>query len=106
MMAVAMQRRMDELDHVWRERGLERPFRIRVGINTGFCTVVNFGSKDWVDYRVIGNEENLSSRLESGAEPGGIALFHETYSPVCEPPLMVRIQSLRSPSPFVRDRRL
>ena len=59
-------------------RGLERPFRIRMGISTGFCTVGNFGSQDRMDYTIIGNEVNLASRLESAAEPGSILLANET----------------------------
>ena len=78
LMAIAMQRRMRELDHVWRVRGLERPFRIRMGISTGFCTVGNFGSPDRMDYTIIGNEVNLAARLEAVAEPGSILLAHET----------------------------
>ena len=78
MMAIAMQRRMRELEHEWLSRGLEQPFRIRIGICTGFCTVGNFGSKDRMDYTIIGNEVNLASRLQSAVEPGGILLSHET----------------------------
>jgi len=78
MMAIAMQRRMRELEQQWRERGLQRPFRIRMGITTGFCTVGNFGSRDRMDYTIIGNEVNLAARLQSAAEPGGILLSHET----------------------------
>ena len=77
-MALAMQRRMRELEQEWRDRGLERPFRIRMGISTGFCTVGNFGSPDRMDYTIIGNEVNLASRLEAVAEPGSILLAHET----------------------------
>ncbi len=77
MMAIAMQRRMRELEQEWRNRGLERPFRIRMGISTGFCTVGNFGSQDRMDYTIIGNEVNLAARLESVAEPGSILLAHE-----------------------------
>ncbi len=77
-MAIAMQRRMRDLEQVWRDRGLERPFRIRMGISTGFCTVGNFGSQDRMDYTIIGNEVNLAARLESVAEPGSILLSHET----------------------------
>jgi class 3 adenylate cyclase len=77
-MAVAMQGRMRELEEEWRKRGLERPFRIRMGISTGFCTVGNFGSRDRMDYTIIGNEVNLAARLESAAEPGSILLAHET----------------------------
>jgi class 3 adenylate cyclase/PAS domain-containing protein len=78
MMAIAMQRRMRELENEWRSRGLEQPFRVRIGICTGFCTVGNFGSKDRMDYTIIGNEVNLASRLQSAVEPGGILLSHET----------------------------
>ena len=80
MMAIAMQRRMRELEQEWRDRGLERPFRIRMGICTGFCTVGNFGSRDRLDYTIIGNEVNLAARLESAAEPGSILLAYETNS--------------------------
>jgi class 3 adenylate cyclase len=80
LMAIAMQRRMRTLEQEWRDVGLERPFRIRVGINTGFCTVGNFGSKDRMDYTIIGNEVNLASRLESSSELGGMLMSYETYS--------------------------
>jgi adenylate cyclase len=97
MMAIAMQRRMRELDQEWRNRGLERPFRIRMGISTGFCTVGNFGSPDRMDYTIIGNEVNLAARLESVAEPGSILLAHETNAlvrdvvlPEEQPPITVK----------------
>jgi class 3 adenylate cyclase len=79
-MAIAMQRRMRELQLGWRDLGLEKPFQLRIGINTGFCTVGNFGSEDRMDYTLIGNEVNLAARLQSNAELGGILLAHETYA--------------------------
>ena len=79
-MAVAMQRRMRELQSEWLDKGLEKPFRLRIGINTGFCTVGNFGSADRMDYTIIGNEVNLAARLESLTEVGGILMAHETHS--------------------------
>ena len=75
-----MQRRMRELQAEWRDAGLEKPFQLRIGINTGYCTVGNFGSEDRMDYTIIGSEVNLASRLQSHAGPGGILLSHETYS--------------------------
>jgi class 3 adenylate cyclase len=79
-MAIAMQQRMRDLQAEWRERGQEHVFQLRIGINTGYCTVGNFGSEDRVDYTVIGNEVNLASRLQAHADLGGILLAHETYS--------------------------
>jgi class 3 adenylate cyclase len=79
-MAVAMQRRMRELQFEWRDAGLEKPFQLRIGINTGYCTVGNFGSEDRMDYTIIGNEVNLASRLQSHADLGNILMSHETYS--------------------------
>ncbi len=79
-MAIAMQRRRRELQSEWLDRGLEKPFQIRIGINTGFCTVGNFGSEDRMDYTINGSEVNLAARLESHAEVGGVLLGHETYS--------------------------
>jgi adenylate cyclase len=79
-MAIAMQRRMRELQREWGDLGLEKPFTIRMGINTGYCTVGTFGSEDRMDYTIIGNEVNLAERLQGRAASGGILLAHETYS--------------------------
>jgi class 3 adenylate cyclase/PAS domain-containing protein len=83
-MAIAMQQRMRDLQAEWRERGQEHVFQLRIGVNTGFCTVGNFGSDDRVDYTIIGNEVNLAARLQTHADLGGILLAHETYSLVKE----------------------
>jgi len=77
-MAIAMQQRMRELQADWRARGQEHVFQMRIGINTGFCTVGNFGSDARVDYTIIGNEVNLAARLQGHADLGGILLAHET----------------------------
>ncbi len=79
-MAMAMQQRLAELSLRWRNRGIERPFRARMGINTGFVNVGNFGSSVRMDYTIIGAEVNLAARLESVAEPGSIVMSYETYA--------------------------
>ena len=83
-MAVEMQKRLGELNTEWRRRGIEKPFQARMGINTGFCNVGNFGSEDRMDYTIIGAEANLAARLQSIAEPGGIVMSYETYALVRE----------------------
>lgn len=90
-MAVDMQRRLEQLNSQWRQRGIEQPFRARMGINTGFCNVGNFGSDDRMDYTIIGAEANLAARLQAITEPGGICLSFETYALVRE---MVRARPL------------
>jgi class 3 adenylate cyclase len=79
-MAVDMQRRLEQLNTHWHQKGIEQPFRARMGINTGYCNVGNFGSEDRMDYTIIGAEANLAARLQSIAEPGGICLSYETYA--------------------------
>jgi adenylate cyclase len=64
----------------WRNAGVEQPFRARIGINTGFCNVGNFGSTDRMDYTIQGAEVNLAARLQSIAEPGHIVISYETYA--------------------------
>jgi len=75
----------------WRKRGIEEPFRSRMGINTGYCNIGNFGSDQRMDYTIIGAEANLAARLQSIAQPGGIVMSYETFALVSE---MVRAHAL------------
>jgi adenylate cyclase len=79
-MAIAMLRRMHELRSEWQELGAERPFQVRIGINTGYCTVGNFGSEVRMDYTIIGNIVNMTARLQTQAEADSILMGHETFS--------------------------
>jgi adenylate cyclase len=83
-MASEMQHRIAELNVKWRNAGVESPFRVRMGINTGYCNVGNFGSTDRMDYTIIGAEANLAARLQSIAQPGHIVISYETYALVRE----------------------
>ena len=79
-MAIAMRKRIAELQEVWRASGIERPLKCRIGINTGFCTVGNFGSEDRLDYTIIGGGVNLASRLEAAAQEDEILVSYETFA--------------------------
>lgn len=83
-MAVAMKKRMKVLQHAWYKKGIRKPLQIRMGINTGYCTVGTFGTSDHLDYTVLGTHVNLASRLETAAEPGEILMSYETWSLVKE----------------------
>lgn len=92
-MAIAMQTRMRALQQLWLDAGSTKPFRIRIGINSGYCNVGNFGSALRMDYTIIGPEVNLAARLEQAAEPGTILMSGKTWALVrdsieedaCEP---------------------
>jgi adenylate cyclase len=79
-MALDMQHRIAELNVKWRNEGVEFPFRVRMGVNTGYCNVGNFGSADRMDYTIIGAEANLAARLQAIAEAGRIVISYETYA--------------------------
>ena len=83
-MAVAMQRRMGELNEKWYNEGISRPLQIRCGINTGMVNVGGFGSKNRKDYTAFGMHVNLASRLEGICYPEGILVSHATWALVKE----------------------
>ncbi len=83
-MAIAMRKRMRELELLWKDAGLEVPLRCRIGVNTGVCTVGNFGSEDRMDYTIIGAGVNLAARLEAACEPNEILISYETYAHIKE----------------------
>lgn len=78
-MALAMKHRMACLQKEWEVLGIGRPFQVRMGINSGYCTVGNFGSEERLDYTIVGGEVNLASRLENAAEVGQILISRHTY---------------------------
>jgi len=83
-MAIEMRKRMQYLRAQWENQGISNPLEIRIGINTGYCNVGNFGSEDRLDYTIIGGEVNLASRLESNAKTGEILVSHETFALIKE----------------------
>ena len=79
-MALRMKRRTVELNNEWVDLVGPDPLHVRIGINTGFCTVGNFGSEDRLDYTIVGGAVNAASRLEATAEADQIQISHATYS--------------------------
>jgi class 3 adenylate cyclase len=79
-MSIEMQASLERLNSDWHRRGIDVPLRVRMGINTGFCNVGNFGSNERMDYTIIGAEANLAARLQTIAQPGTIVMSYETYA--------------------------
>ncbi|WP_370981467.1 adenylate/guanylate cyclase domain-containing protein [Agaribacterium sp. ZY112] len=79
-MAIDMRKKMKELERKWLSYGVKKPLRIRMGINSGYCTVGTFGTSEYMDYTTLGTHVNLASRLESAAASDEILVSHETWS--------------------------
>lgn len=78
-MAIEMQKHMKLLRQRWKREGIDQRLEIRIGINTGYVTVGNFGTGNRLDYTILGTDVNLASRLESAARPGHILISQATH---------------------------
>jgi len=84
-----MRRRLVELNEAWVGEG--RPeLHIGIGVNTGECSVGNFGSHQRFNYSLLGDPVNLSSRLEGLTKQYGVDLIigEETASRLDDPGLI------------------
>jgi len=79
-MALEMQSSLSAVQSDWARFGTHLNLKIRVGINSGYCTVGNFGANERMDYTLIGGNVNVASRLEHQAEPGGICISGSTHA--------------------------
>jgi adenylate cyclase len=78
--ALSMRARAGELASQVRARGLPAQLNIRIGINTGYCTVGVFGSDVMRAYKAVGFAVNIASRLQAEADPGSILCGFRTYA--------------------------
>ncbi|HLT92904.1 MAG TPA: adenylate/guanylate cyclase domain-containing protein [Membranihabitans sp.] len=83
-MAIAMQKRIRELDIEWKNRGISHGLKVRMGMHSGYCTVGNFGSENRMDYTIIGGNVNIAHRLESLSVPNGIFISSITRNLLSE----------------------
>jgi len=79
-MALDMLDELSVLRTRWRQIGMFHTLRVRMGINTGYCTVGNFGSSNRMEYTIIGGQVNIASRLENLAEPDSVYISQATYA--------------------------
>jgi adenylate cyclase len=76
--AVEMQQALHHLNRSWEAEG-RPPWMMGLGVHTGQVTAGNIGSAKRMDYTVIGDAVNLSSRLCSNAAGGQILISEATY---------------------------
>ena len=100
-MALRMRERVAELQKQWHDEGFSKPMRVRMGINTGFCTVGNFGSDHRLEYTILGSPVNLAARLEAAAEPDTILISESTRLLIGESADCTYVQEI-TPKGFAR----
>jgi len=85
--AVLFQRLVDHLNAHRLAKG-QQPIQFRLGVNTGTMLAGNMGSRERMQYTVVGDTVNLASRLCSIANAGEIIITEEMYQ---QPGLKERI---------------
>jgi adenylate cyclase len=78
-MAIQMQDHLSGLREKWLAQGAEKPFHVRIGINTGQASVGAFGSRTRLEYTAIGRQVNLAARLQAQCERDRILVSHSTW---------------------------
>lgn len=73
--ALSAQAAIEGLNRRWREQGLPVAFHTRMGLNTGLAIVGNIGSENRMGYTAIGDQINLTSRLESANKHYGTSIL-------------------------------
>ncbi|MEY2983982.1 MAG: Adenylate cyclase, partial [Cyanobacteriota bacterium] len=79
--AIAMQLSLEAVNKHVQAWGLE-PLEMGIGINTGEVVVGNIGSEKRTKYGVVGNQVNLTYRIESFSTGGQILISERTFQAV------------------------
>lgn len=77
--AVSIQKEIDKLNFERKQLNLET-LTVGIGINVGHAVLGNIGSKDRMDYTVVGDVVNLASRFCDVAKPGQIITATNLFS--------------------------
>ncbi len=76
--AIEMQEKIEEMNNVGKTQQ-KKPIKVGMGINRGLVISGNIGSRDMMDYTVIGDTVNLGARLCSAAGPGEILVSSSVW---------------------------
>ncbi len=88
--AIGMRERVRALATGLRSRGVPADLQVRVGVNSGHCTLGVFGSDVMRAYKALGFPVNVGARLQSAASPGSILCGFRTYALIKD-----RVQAVR-----------
>ena len=109
--AVEMQEKINDLNRE-RERRNESPILVGAGINKGLVVSGNIGSRDLMDYTVIGDPVNVASRLCAAAGPGEIMVSESVYETTQESffskklsPIQVKGKEKRVPVFLIKNKK-
>lgn len=77
--AIKMFRAVEDVNQTLADEGIN-PIAIGVGVNTGKVVLGNIGSKQKLDYTVIGDAVNLGSRLEGLTKQYGVGVLISEFT--------------------------
>ena len=101
--AVRQQRKLSELREEWRRQGKDE-LMVRMGVNTGPMVVGNMGSRERMDYTMMGDSVNLAARLEGANKYYGSYILASEFTHdsirnhfLCRKLDTVRVQGKKEP---------
>jgi adenylate cyclase len=104
--AIDIQRSIESMNCERTKQGKEA-IHVGIGIHTGEVVVGNIGTKDRLDYTVIGDSVNLASRLQSVASGGEIIVSEQAFqecSLECKfsEPMLIKVKGKEEPQKIYR----
>jgi class 3 adenylate cyclase len=102
--ALKMREGHRRLMELWTKRGL-KACPLGIGINSGEMVVGHIGSKQQMNYTVLGHSVNLGARLCSAAQGGEILISNRTFQ-LAKDALAPNPESIWRPVKFVRGKEI
>lgn len=99
--AVDMQKSINKMNDIRHQKG-KNTIKIGIGIHTGEVVVGNIGTKERLDYTVIGDSVNLAARLQEVAGGGEVIIsesaFEESDVPYkFSPSMLIKVKGKENP---------
>lgn len=104
--AIDIQRSIESMN-CERVKHNKEPIHVGIGVHTGEVVVGNIGTKDRLDYTVIGDSVNLASRLQAVASGGEIIISEQAFqecSLECKfsEPMLIKVKGKEEPQKIYR----